>query len=280
MAAVDADHPPSRLLTAIALLASLFPWSAANAAQASADDLAKQLNNPVSSLISLPLQLNADFGSGEGDGERLSLNVQPVIPKSISERWNLVTRVIVPVIYQSDVAPRSDQLGLGDTTPTFFFSPKAPAWGRLVWAAGPVFHLPTATDELFGTEKWGAGPSILALEQTGSGYTYGALANHIWSVAGDEQRDEMSLTFLQPFLAKQFGGGRSLTLNLESTYDWKGRHWTVPFNVTFSKVTHIGEQRLSFAGGARAYLAKPEGGPEWGLRVVTTLLFPGERGPR
>jgi hypothetical protein len=275
MAVVDADHYAPRLPTAIALLASLFLCSAANAAEASADDLAKQLNNPVSSLISVPLQLNSDFGSGEGDGERFTLNVQPVIPKSIGERWNLITRVIVPVVYQTDVVPRSDQLGLGDTTPTLFFSPKAPAWGRVVWAVGPVFLLPTATDELLGTEKWGAGPSVLALEQTQGGYTYGLLANHLWSVAGDSRRGDVSSTFLQPFLAKQLGAGRSLTFNLESTYDWKGEQWTVPLNVTFSKVTKIGRQRLSFAGGARAYLDKPEGGPDWGLRFVTTLLFPG-----
>lgn len=243
-------------------------------AQENADVLAKQLSNPVASLISVPLQFNADFGYGDSDGSRYTLNVQPVIPTSISDDWNLITRVIMPIIYQDDVFPDSSQSGLGDTTPSFFFSPKAPGPGGMIWAIGPVFLLPTATDELLGTEKWGVGPTALALVQTEGGVTYGALVNHIESFAGDEDRADVSSTFIQPFLARQFPGGRTLTFNLESTYDWEGEQWTVPLNVTYSKVTKIGGQMLSFAGGARAYLEKPDSGPDWGVRFVVTLLFP------
>jgi hypothetical protein len=113
------------------------------------------------------------------------------------------------------------------------------------------------------------------LKQTPAGWTYGALVNHIWSVAGDDDRSAISSTFLQPFLAKQFPGGRTLTLNLESTYDWKGEDWNVPVNVIYSKVTKIGGQMLSFAGGARYYVETPGDGPDWGLRFAVTLLFPG-----
>ncbi|HET9767095.1 MAG TPA: hypothetical protein VFS60_09615 [Thermoanaerobaculia bacterium] len=240
-----------------------------------ADELAKQLSNPIASLISVPLQLNSDFGYGTDDGTRLLLNVQPVIPTALSAKWNLITRVIVPVVYQDDVIPGSSQFGLGDTTPTFFFSPRQPGPGGIIWGAGPVFLLPTATDDVLGTEKWGAGPSILVLEQTAGGYTFGALANHVESFAGDDERAEVSNTFLQPFLAKVFPGGRTVTLNAESTYDWNGEQWTVPLNLTYSKVTRIGSQMISFAGGARAYVEKPDGGPDWGLRFVVTFLFPG-----
>lgn len=244
------------------------------AAQESADVLAKQLANPVAALISVPLQLNADFGLGEDDGVRTVLNVQPVVPASLTADWNLITRVILPVVQQEDVIPGTDQFGLGDATPSFFFSPKAPGPGGLIWGIGPVFLLPTATDERLGTEKWGAGPTALALVQTPGGITYGALVNHIESFAGDEGRADVSNTFIQPFLARQFAGGRTLTLNSESTYDWKHEQWTVPVNLVYSKVTRIGGQMLSFAGGARAYVEGPDGGPEWGLRFVVTLLFP------
>ena len=107
-------------------------------------------------------------------------------------------------MYQDDVFGNSgSQFGLGDVTPSFFFSPKEPVAGGWIVGAGPVFLLPTATDELLGGEKWGAGPTVLALRQTPAGWTYGALVNHIWSVAGDDDRSDISSTFLQPFLAKQ-----------------------------------------------------------------------------
>ncbi len=242
--------------------------------QEDADTLAKQLSNPVASLISVPLQLNYDHGYGDdGDGWRTTLNVQPVIPTALNENWNLITRVILPVIYQDGVIGDDTQSGLGDTTPTFFLSPQ-PAPGGLIWGIGPVFLLPTATDELLGTEKWGAGPSFLVLKQTETGWTTGALVNHIESFAGNGNRADISNTFIQPFLAKQFKGGRTLTLNTESTYDWENEQWTVPINVMYSKVTKIGGQMISFAGGGRWYADKPEGGPEWGARFVVTFLFP------
>ena len=163
------------------------------------------------------------------------------------------------------------QLGLGDTTPTFFFSPKKPTAGGWILGAGPVFLLPTATDELLGTDKWGIGPSALALKQTPTGWTYGALVNHIWSVAGDEDRADISSTFLQPFLAKQFPGGRTLTLNSESTYDWKGGNWIVPVNLRLLE-GHAHRRRADgeLARRSRVYYVETPGeGPEWGSMRFT-----------
>ncbi|MBP9592324.1 MAG: transporter [Steroidobacteraceae bacterium] len=248
---------------------------AANAvAQENADTLAKQLSNPVASLISVPFQYNVDFDIGSEQGDKHYLNLQPVIPLGLNESTNLITRVIMPVIYQDDVFGNSgSQFGLGDMTPSFFFSPKEPVHGWIL-AAGPVLLLPTATDELLGAEKWGAGPTALALQQTAEGWTYGALVNHIWSFAGDDDRNDVSSTFIQPFLARQFPGARTVTLNLESTYDWNGSDWNVPVNLMYSRVTKVGSQLLSYAGGVRYFIETPGDGPDWGLRVVVTLLFP------
>src|SRR4249919_4133936 len=165
----------SRTMKRIFLIASLM-LAAPVARSQDADELAKKLSNPVASLISVPLQYNADFNLGSEDGTKQTLNIQPVIPTSISEDWNLITRVIAPVVYQDDVFGNSgSQFGLGDITPTFFFSPKAPTAGGWIWAVGPVFLLPAATDDLLGAEKWGIGPSALVLKQTKAGWTYGAL---------------------------------------------------------------------------------------------------------
>jgi len=243
---------------------------------ADADALAKQLSNPVASLISVPLQLNYDDGLGPGgDGERWLLNVQPVIPIELNEDWNVISRTIVPLISQEDVFPGDRrQSGLGDLVQSAFFSPKQPTASGWIWGAGPVFLLPTATDELLGADKWGIGPTVVALKQTEDGWTFGMLANHIWSFAGDDDRSDVNATFLQPFLSKGLGAGRTLTVNMESTYDWESSQWNVPVNLIYAKVTKFGNQLVSIGGGARLYLETPAGGADWGLRFIVTLLFP------
>lgn len=238
--------------------------------------LAKQLANPIASLSSVPLQLNYDDGIGPlDDGDKFTLNVQPVIPVSISEDWNMISRTIVPIASQRDIFPGAgSQFGLGDTVQSLFFSPKALTAGGWTWGVGPVFLVPTATDELLGGEKWGAGPTGVALKQTASGWTYGALFNHIWSFAGDGNRADINATFLQPFLAKGLGKGRTVNVALESTYDWEGGKWTVPINIGYSKVSRIGKQLVSYQGGVRYYIEAPDSGAEWGVRFTFTLLFP------
>ena len=258
----------------LASLALLFA-RATLAEEQNADELAKQLSNPVAALITVPFQFNPDFDIGSDDGTRTTLNIQPVLPASISEDWNLITRVIIPVIYQNDVNGDSGtQSGLGDTTPTFFFSPKAPTSFGLIWGVGPVFLLPTATDDALGSEKWGAGPSFVMLEQTQSHWTYGILANHIWSFAGKDAREDVNSTYLQPFLTKGIGKGRTLFINSESSYNWRTGHWNVPFNAGVTQIVKIGNQLVNLRAGPRYYAETPGKGPDWGLRLEIALLFP------
>jgi hypothetical protein len=241
-----------------------------------ADALAKQLANPIASLISVPLQLNWDNGLAEdGLGSKWLLNIQPVIPLSLSTHWNVISRTIMPVVAESDVVPgKAHESGLGDITQSFFFSPKEPIAGGWIIGAGPALLLPSATDSSLGAGKWGLGPTIVALKQTEGGWTTGVLWNHIWSIAGSSNRPSVNSTFLQPFVAKGLGQGITLSANLESTYDWEGSHWVVPLNVFATKVTRIGTQRVSFGGGVRYYFTAPAGGPDWGLRLIFTLLYP------
>jgi hypothetical protein len=203
---------------------------------------------------------------------RYTANVQPVIPVSIAKDWNLIIRTIMPIIYAEEpVKGFGDKSGLGDITQSFFFSPKEPV-GGWVLAAGPVALWPTAKDSALGAGQWGAGPTALALRQE-HGWTYGALANHIWSYAGWGDHD-VSATFLQPFVSFTTRKHTTFALNTESTYDWEQSQWTVPVNFTVQQLLKIGKHPVAFQVGGRYYAEKPDGGPDWGLRFAVTFLFP------
>lgn len=238
-----------------------------------AQELAKKLSNPVASLISFPMQSNFDFGMGTGSGWRYTLNVQPVIPIALSSNWNLISRTIIPIIHQGNVTgPNTSQTGLGDTVQSFFFSPNKTE--PFIWAVGPVVLLPTATDATLGAQKWGVGPTVLVLKQK-SGWTYGVLANHIWSVAGKSNRGDVNATFVQPFLSYTNKQAWTYSLNTESTFDWVSNSWAIPINPFISKLVRFGKQPMSFGGGVKCWVTTPTGGPEGcSLRIVVTALFP------
>lgn len=241
--------------------------------QTTGADLAQQLSNPVASLISVPFQHNIDCCFGPDGAIRYTLNIQPVVPVSLNDDWNVIIRTIVPIIYQeSTVAGGSDAFGLGDTVQSFFFSPKEVHNG-LVWAVGPVFLYPTGESRL-GSERWGAGPTALVLKQSAGGITYGMLANQIWSFAGDDSRSDVSSMLLQPFFAKSWPDSTTFNLNSETTYDWIADSWTVPVNVGVSHIYRFGRQPVQVAAIGRYYVVSPDGGPDWGVRLVFTLLFP------
>ena len=253
---------------------SLAAAADAGAATDEATELAKKLANPVASLISVPIQYNIDFGIGPADAERHTINIQPVIPFSISEEWNLITRTILPLVYaESPAVGGKSESGLGDTVQSFFFSPKEPTSGGWIWGAGPVFLWPTSTDDVLGAGKFGVGPTALVLKQE-NGWTYGALVNHLWSYAGQGNTEDVNATFIQPFVSYITKTYTTFTLNTESTYDWDNEQWTVPLNVIVSQLLKVGGKPVQISAGARYYAEKPAGGPEWGLRFAVTFLFP------
>ncbi len=239
-----------------------------------AAELAKKLANPVASLVSVPLQYNYDENYGANDkGSKSVLNIQPVIPFSLGEEWNLITRTIIPVVDQQNIPEGTDKAGVGDVLQSFFFSPKQPVGGWIL-AVGPVMLYPTASEALLGGEKWGAGPTALALKQS-NGWTYGLLANHVESFAGEEERADVSLTFLQPFVSYITKTKTTLGVNAESTYDWENEQWAIPVNATVSQLLKAGSQIFQLTAGVRYWAESPENGPEdIGFRAGVTFLFP------
>ena len=263
------------VLAAGAMVAHAQPAPEMPAADKAAE-LAKKLANPVAALISVPLQYNYDEYGGANEGASKSvLNIQPIVPLSIGEDWNLIIRTIVPIVDQQDYpAAEMNESGLGDVTQSFFFSPKAPVGGWIL-AAGPVGLYPTATEDVLGGEQWGAGPTALALTQRGP-WTVGALVNHIWSVDGEDDRADVNMTLIQPFLSYIVQKTKTtFGLNSESTYDWEGEAWAIPVNMTISQLFKIGPQIMQLQLGARYWAESPDGGPQdWGARVGLTFLFP------
>jgi hypothetical protein len=261
----------ARLCLILAFLPTALPAFAQDDA-----DIAKQLANPVASLISVPIQANYDDDFGLLDeGSMLRINVQPVIPVSLNDDWNLISRTILPLVDQDNIpAAGFSEFGLGDTVQSFFFSPKAPTASGWIWGAGPVLLLPTATDEILGAEKWGIGPTAVVLKQSGP-WTYGALANHIESFAGESQRADISATFLQPFISYITPKQTTFAFNTESTYDWENSQWSVPLNFTVNQLLRFGNQLVQVGGGVRYWADAPDSGPEgWGFRLQFTLLYP------
>jgi len=237
-----------------------------------AGDLAKQSQNPVGSLISLPLQNNTIFGFGPGDDIKNVLNIQPVYPIHLSQKWNLINRVILPVVYQPELLPgQGSTFGLGDTSYTAFLSPRKP--GKLIWGAGPVFSIPTSSDIQLGPGEWAAGPSVVFLTMPGSWVT-GILLSNIWSFDSDAN---VNFFFSQIFANYNMKKGWFLTTQPIFTANWEaesGQQWTVPVGGGVGRVYKIGKQPVNTLLQAYYNVEKPELSGDWVFRLQFTFLFP------
>jgi len=236
-------------------------------------DLAKAAQNPVGDLISLPFQNNMNFDVGPADRTQNVLNIQPVWPIALSKNWNLITRTIVPVISQP--APGSERTnGLGDINFTGFFSPKQP--GKIIWGVGPTLVFPTATDDVTGTDKWSAGPSVVVLTMPGQ-WVIGALVSNIWSFSGDDERADVNSFLMQYFVNYNLPDGWYLTSAPIITANWEaesGEQWTVPFGGGIGRVFRIGRQPINMQTQVFYNVETPTNGAKWQWRLQVQLLFP------
>jgi hypothetical protein len=254
---------------------SLFVSSGAQAAEKSQADLAKATQNPVSDLISVPFQNNTNFNIGPDEETQNILNIQPVWPFSINEKWNFITRTIIPVVSQPGVLTvgQGRVNGLGDTTFTGWLSPKDS--GKWIWGLGGTLLIPTATDDVLGSDKWGLGPSIVILTMPGK-WVIGSLFSNVWSFAGSGDQDVNLFTW-QYFINYNLEDGWYLTSAPIITANWEapsGEEWTVPFGLGFGKVTRIGKQPVNLSAHYYYNVEKPIYGADWTLRLQIQLLFP------
>ena len=263
----------ARLLAVSTAVLALVAVSAAQ--PASEGDLAKKTQNPVSDLISVPFESNFNFGVGPNDDLQSILNVQPVMPFRLSEDWNLITRTIIPLIDQPELGPGvGDVFGLGDIQLSLFLSPAKS--GALIWGIGPIFQFPTATDDALGSDKWSAGPTAAALTIRGP-WVVGALVNHLWSFAGDDDRADVNQTLIQPIVTYNLPGGWFLTSVPYITANWEtdgDDRWTVPIGIGVGKVHRFGTLPVGLELASYYNVVRPDAAAEWTLRFRINLLFP------
>jgi hypothetical protein len=277
-----------------------------NGAEEQTKALAKAVQNPVASLISVPLQNNTNFDIGPNDRTQNILNIQPVIPVRVSKNWNLIMRIITPIIYQPSIASvvipsntplnHLGTLGLGDMNPTFFLSPAKPK--KLIWGVGPTFLLPTATDNALGQNKWSIGPSVVGLVQPGH-WTIGILINNVWSFAGsgrtlpfptqllacgacagligESNTKNVNQMLLQYFINYNLKKGWYLAWQPIITANWEARSgnvWTVPFGGGIGRIMKIGFQPVNLQAQFFGNATYPRFGSPWSMRLQLAFLFP------
>lgn len=233
-------------------------------------ELARKLANPVASMISIPFQNNLDVRVGINNSYKYVLNFQPVIPITLSKSLNLINRIIIPTVSQFSITSQgASQSGLSDIVMSNFFSPTQ---SKITWGLGPVFLIPTATNDFLGTKKFGTGPTGVLLKQSGSS-TYGGLVNQIWSVAGDENRKDVNQLFVNPFYTYNFKSGAGMTLSIEYTRDWTNKLSYASVIPSISGITKFGSQTVSIAFAPRINIYQ-NNRPSYGIRGVFTFVFP------
>lgn len=250
-----------------------------HAQESDATKLAKQLQNPVADLISVPFQYNANYNYGPENDYQGILNIQPVIPVTLNADWNLITRTIVPLLSQPGWgADASRKYGLGDIQLSGFLSPRKV--GEFIWGAGAIVQAPTASDDRLGTDQWGLGPTAVVLKM-GKEWVYGALANNVFGLGSpDPGEQDLNVFLLQPFVNYNFPDhpGRYLTFSPIITANWEAdsdNKWIVPLGLGIGQVLKLDKLPVNLQASYYYNVVSPDDfGPDYQIRLQVALLFP------
>ena len=256
----------------------------AEEASAASEDAAAAAQNPIASNIRLPLEASVYSRVGAEDDDAFVLNVQPVYPLSMGS-WNAVNRLILPIMdlpsssggipeVPGQTVGTNGQSGLGDINFTTFFSPADSK--KVTWGIGPSISAPTASDDLLGSGKWSAGPSIVALT-IAKPWLVGTLVRQIWSFAGDGDRAEVNQMIIQPFANYNFPTGWYLHTSPIFSSNWNqgsGERWTVPLGGGVGKILKRDGFNINMNVQYYYNVEKPTLGSDWQLRFLLQFVFP------
>ena len=243
-------------------------------------DLRSAVQNPISSLISLPFKLTYDSGADNGDAT--ILNINPVVPVTVGN-WNLVNRALIPIANVDGAIlgpgnpspePGDGASGLGDINYSMYFSPVK--YDKVVWGVGPTINLPTANEDQLGSGKWSTGVTGVALTVPDWG-SMGILGRQLWSVAGDSDRNYVNQTLIEPFVNYNLDNGWFLISDLILTANWQAdssNRWTVPVGGGVGRVFKVGDQAINSRLEAYYNVVTPDGAPDWTVSFTWQFLFP------
>ncbi len=235
------------------------------------EDLAKSVHNPFADFIKLPLQATTGFSIGPHHNAGEALNIEPLIPFSLSPQWDLMARPSLSATYQPSP---NEQYGLNDLQSSFFLTPHdADEW---IWGAGPVFQFPTATSDAFGTGRWCAGPTAALLYDNGPWFG-GVVTYQLMSFAGDRARGSVNQTYLEPEVSYNFDSGWYVDVDPPMTFDWTAdaaNGWTVPIGADVGDAFNVGSHAMSWQIGAYDLAKRPQGNPQWIIRIQLMAMFP------
>ncbi|MGR9090070.1 MAG: neuromedin U [Gammaproteobacteria bacterium] len=248
----------------------------ADDARSQQGDLAKASQNPISSLISVPFESNSNFDVGPGDDYANVLNIKPVVPVGFSENWNLVNRVILPVVYQDwSVGGDDGEWGTGNALYQGFFTPKNS--GKYIWGVGPQIGIPTSSDRRFGPDKWAAGPAFVALTMPGR-WVVGALVSQLWDIGGGRDGDaDISQLTVQYFVNYNMDDGWYLTTAPVISANWDAHsddRWVVPVGGGAGRIFKIGNQAINAKVAGYYNVEDSSGSGDWTFQASWTFLFP------
>jgi hypothetical protein len=249
----------------------------------STEALAKAAQNPVAAMISLPFMFDTTFNYGIDSLQKRDtqyvLKIQPVVPLKLNDKWNLITRTVLPVVSQPLPSGDSSPIaGIANLQETLFFSPAQA--GKIIWGVGPAFQIPTASNPILGSSKWSGGPSFVVLAMPGH-WVIGALAQNLWSFAGPQNAPEVNQFLLQYFINYNFSRGWYLSSAPIITADWTQADskdkWTVPIGIGGGKIMRWGKLPVNLQLGYYYNLVRTTGSVPSGpytIRFALQFMFP------
>jgi len=285
-----------KLYTSLILFLSGIGFPILSALADDASELAKQSQNPVADIISIPFENNAYFDVGPSGKRMYTTTIKPVYPMKIGENLNLINLMVAPVMHlegqdklammpdeEIDVGGNlifpgtSSEFGLGNIQYMGYFSPASP--GKVIWGLGPVLELPTNTDNALGTDTWSAGPGGVVLMMPGN-WVVGALVQNIWDFAGDDDEPDINKFTLQPIINYNMDDGWYLSATTTMTANWEadsGDEWTVPLGGGVGRLIRFGKQPVDFKLMSYWNVEKPQFGADWSIQFTVKFLVPKSR---